>query len=39
HGITKFSRAKDNPTLVNLVEAGDLPGYLWNQGWFKGVAP
>ncbi|NEO18053.1 MULTISPECIES: AAA family ATPase [unclassified Moorena] len=39
HGITKFSRAKDNPTLVNLVEAGDLPGYLWNQGWFEGVAP
>ncbi|NEQ83655.1 MAG: AAA family ATPase [Moorea sp. SIO2I5] len=39
HGITKFSRAKDDPTLVNLVKAGDLPGYLWSQGWFQGVAP
>ncbi|AOX00113.1 chromosome segregation protein SMC [Moorena producens PAL-8-15-08-1] len=39
HGITKCSRAKDDPTLVNLVQAGDLPGYLWSQGWFQGVAP
>ncbi|NEP51062.1 MAG: AAA family ATPase [Moorea sp. SIO3C2] len=39
HGITKCSRAKDDPNLVNLVEAGDLPGYLWSQGWFEGVAP
>lgn len=39
HGITKFSRAEDDPTLVNLVKAGDLPGYLWSQGWFQGVAP
>lgn len=39
HGITKFSRAEDDPTLVNLVQAGDLPGYLWSQGWFEGVAP
>jgi predicted ATPase len=38
-GITKISKAADNETLNNLVEAGDLPGYLWNQGWFEGVAP
>lgn len=38
-GITKIFRAADNETLKNLVQAGDLPGYLWNQGWFKGVAP
>jgi predicted ATPase len=38
-GITKISKAADNDTLNNLVEAGDLPGYLWNQGWFEGVAP
>jgi predicted ATPase len=38
-GITKISKAADNQTLNNLVEAGDLPGYLWNQGWFEGVAP
>lgn len=38
-GITKIYKATDNPTLQALVKAGDLPGYLWNQGWFKGVAP
>lgn len=38
-GITKISKAADDGTLNNLVEAGDLPGYLWNQGWFEGVAP
>jgi predicted ATPase len=38
-GLTKISKATDDETLINLVQAGDLPGYLWNQGWFKGVAP
>ncbi|KPQ33189.1 MAG: putative ATPase [Phormidium sp. OSCR] len=38
-GITKIQKATDSETLINLVEAGDLPGYLWNQGWFEGVAP
>lgn len=38
-GITKVARASEHEHLVNLVEAGDLPGYLWNQGWFEGVAP
>lgn len=38
-GITKIQKATDNANLINLVEAGDLPGYLWNQGWFEGVAP
>lgn len=38
-GITKIQKASDNETLNNLVAAGDLPGYLWNQGWFEGVAP
>ncbi len=38
-GITKIYKAKDNQILRNLVEQGDLPGYLWNQGWFEGVAP
>ncbi|WP_017293843.1 AAA family ATPase [Geminocystis herdmanii] len=39
NGITKIYKAKDNPILKKLVEEGDLPGYLWNQGWFEGVAP
>lgn len=38
-GITKIYRAKDHEMLRNLVAEGDLPGYLWNQGWFEGVAP
>ncbi|MFN7907695.1 MAG: AAA family ATPase [Microcystis sp.] len=38
-GITQIHRAADNEILKNLVAQGDLPGYLWNQGWFKGVEP
>ena len=38
-GITKIYKAKDHEILKNLVKAGDLPGYLWNQGWFEGVSP
>jgi predicted ATPase len=38
-GVTKIQKATDNETLKNLVAAGDLPGYLWNQGWFDGVSP
>ncbi|MEI6429112.1 MAG: AAA family ATPase [Pseudanabaena sp. ELA607] len=38
-GITKIKKASDNEILKNLVAAGDLPGYLWNEGWFEGVAP
>ncbi|MFN5856689.1 MAG: AAA family ATPase [Pseudanabaenaceae cyanobacterium] len=38
-GITKIYKATDSEILRNLVAAGDLSGYLWNQGWFQGVAP
>lgn len=38
-GITQIHRATDSEILKNLVAAGDLPGYLWNQGWFEGVEP
>lgn len=38
-GITKIFRASHHKTLENLVQEGDFPGYLWNQGWFEGVAP
>ncbi len=37
--ITQIHRAADSEILKNLVAEGDLPGYLWNQGWFEGVAP
>jgi predicted ATPase len=39
HGITQIYRASDHEILQNLVNAGDLPGYLWSQGWFEGVTP
>lgn len=38
-GITKIYKATDSEILRNLVAEGDLSGYLWNQGWFQGVAP
>lgn len=38
-GMTKIYKAQDNEILRNLFAAGDLPGYLWNQGWFEGAAP
>lgn len=38
-GITQVYKATDHEIIKNLVKAGDLPGYLWTQGWFKGVAP
>ena len=36
-GFTSISRASDSPNLSALYEAGDLPGYLWNQGIFKSL--
>lgn len=38
-GLTKIQKATENEILKKLVAEGDLPGYLWNQGWFEGVAP
>ncbi|MEA5472096.1 AAA family ATPase [Spirulina sp. 06S082] len=38
-GITTIAKASEHEMLRNLVQAGDLPGYLWSQGWFEGVAP
>lgn len=32
-GITKISKASQDKSLINLVNAGDLPGYLWREGW------
>lgn len=37
-GITRVFRAQDDPLVAGLVEAGDHPGYLWNQGIFTGIA-
>ena len=37
-GITRIYRAEDDPLASGLIEAGDRPGYLWNQGIFQGIA-
>ena len=36
-GFTKITKASDSQNLCALVEAGDLPGYLWKQGLFEGL--
>jgi predicted ATPase len=36
-GFTRITRASDSENLRALVEAGDLPGYLWKQGLFEGL--
>ena len=36
-GFSVISRASDSANLRALVDAGDLPGYLWQQGLFEGV--
>jgi predicted ATPase len=36
-GYTVVTHASDSDNLRALVEAGDLPGYLWKQGLFEGV--
>jgi len=34
-GETSIHRAADFPMLRRLNQEGDLPGYLWNQGFFN----
>ena len=38
-GYTNIERAKDNEQVAAYMEDGDKMGYLWNQGFFKGVDP
>lgn len=37
NGFTKISHASDSENLQSLVEAGDLPGFLWKQGLLEGI--
>jgi len=39
NGITEISKASSNERLKRLVDEGDLPGVLWNQGLFEGADP
>lgn len=36
-GFTRISHASDSENLQALVDAGDLPGFLWKQGLLEGV--
>ncbi len=36
-GCTKIMRASDDSQITALVEEGDLPGWLWKEGLFKGI--
>ena len=36
-GFTKNTRAIDSANVRALVEAGDLPGWLWKQGLLEGL--
>lgn len=36
-GFTSIKRACDVELIKNLYDEGDLPGYLWNQGFFDEV--
>ncbi|MDZ7617776.1 MAG: AAA family ATPase [Patescibacteria group bacterium] len=38
-GYTTIRPAANDAQLQALVDEGDLPGYLWNQGLFTGVDP
>jgi len=38
-GLTHVRRARDDAQVRALVAEGDLPGYLWKQGLFRGAAP
>lgn len=38
-GYTAIRPASANEQLRALIDEGDLPGYLWNQGLFTGVDP
>jgi predicted ATPase len=36
-GFTTVTRVSESDNLRALVDAGDLPGYLWRQGLFDGL--
>ncbi|HAT50487.1 MAG: AAA family ATPase [Nitrospirae bacterium] len=38
-GYTQVHRAEDDQQLVAYMNDGDKMGYLWKQGFFKGIEP
>jgi predicted ATPase len=39
NGFSTLHRAKDSELLRSLVNEGDIPGWLWRQGFFDGANP
>jgi predicted ATPase len=39
NGFSRVYRAYDDELLRRLVTEGDLPGFLWKEGLFKGAGP
>jgi predicted ATPase len=39
NGYTSIYRAENDEQLKAYMEEGDQMGYLWKQGFFKGVDP
>jgi predicted ATPase len=36
-GYTSIQKASENEQVRSLVKEGDIPGYLWKQGFFEGT--
>jgi predicted ATPase len=39
NGYTQIHTTASEPLLKRLIEAGDLPGALWKQGFLEGAHP
>ncbi|MBF0624718.1 MAG: AAA family ATPase [Magnetococcales bacterium] len=39
NGVSSMARLADSSLLTSLVKVGDLPGAMWKQGLFDGIAP
>jgi predicted ATPase len=39
NGLSEIRRAQDDPQVKKYMEDGDKMGYLWKQGFFRGVDP
>jgi predicted ATPase len=38
-GYTSIQKASENKQVCSFVKEGDIPGYLWKQGFFEGADP
>ncbi len=38
NGVSCINPLTDDPLVSDLIKGGDRPGYLWEQGMFRGIA-